>query len=108
MNTQQALEKVRHGLVRLRFRQFGHDHWELPVKSGMLTVTMLASGNPYYRGEWTDGRYRDVVFFEFGLTEKMDMTAPEELLTWAAWYIAGNRLTERGTVGYVQAEAQAA
>jgi len=102
MNTNQALEYVRLKLSRLGFRETTPGKWKLPIADGQLTATMLATSNPIYRCEWTDGRRREVAFFEFGVTERMDADGVEGLARWAVWYADGNRLTNRGATGYTQ------
>ena len=105
MNTVKTIEYIEQALETLGFKRTTGQAWQRAVSGGRLTVTLLDYGNPLFRGTWTDGRLTDTVFFELGLSEVADRDARDNLLTWATWYVGGNRMTENGTIGYAGAAA---
>lgn len=90
---------------RLGLRQTNNDTWTW-AGNGCIVSATLQSGQSeaVVRGVWTDGRCTDVTFFDCA-TSREGVREEETLLFWLNWYMAGNRLTEQGTIGYV---AQAA
>ena len=105
---QETLVTVKCALAQFGLRQTARNVWERQTQDAVMTVTLQDEDGLSLCGDWRAGEFRDVTFFDLGDTGGLDTNSVEALVSWAAWYAGGSRMTTQGTIGYVNPEAATA